>query len=102
MGDLTRLADTRAINPVTGGVWRVEKKRKPADRQRQNAKRDRRKRGERKRGDPALAEPAEKMNESTSTEMPEEPSPGEESENQLGYGLYGSKKGFAQKIDLII
>jgi hypothetical protein len=105
MDDLSRVAEAKAITPMSKGVWRVQKKRKTAERQRQNGKRDQRKKSEEKRGDLILAQSTEKIDKFAPPAEQQnggEPSSDKDIENQIGYGSVKLKKSFAQKIDLII
>ncbi|MFH1491611.1 MAG: hypothetical protein ABII06_22095 [Pseudomonadota bacterium] len=95
MDNFSRLSGTAPITPLSGRVWRVQKKRKMDDRKGQDREKDR-------RHDPDREEDGA-MGASTANEQATAPDPEvRDFEGEIGYSSSGIKKSVKRKIDVVI
>ncbi|MBW2609905.1 MAG: hypothetical protein JRC68_06140 [Deltaproteobacteria bacterium] len=92
MDTYARVDKPGPISPGSGGVWKIQKKRKTGDRQRQNEKKEQRSKKEEEAQDTASGQGLKKESIVVN----------HETEEQAGYGSAKPKKRISKKIDLTI
>ena len=95
MDDHSRLDGTAPISSMSDRVWRVQKKRRTEDRNRQEGRRNQRRKAEKKEEElQDIIYTADQKNKDETVSH--------DSETRIGYGSSKLKKRFSKKIDLII
>ena len=95
MDHFSRLSGTAPITPLSGKVWRVQKKSKIGDRKEENRKRDRNHASDGGENGAGGAASANEQARAPDAEV-------RDFEGEIGYSSSGIKKSVKRKIDLVI